>query len=321
MRTFSLILLITCWLNNVFAQDNYENTAKSIILDSVTFYAVGEGFLKPSDFIRFTMDDTTLFHAFSLLKVSPYSMQMNAFVQDKKNKKGHVKRNYTQHIEEKCRFQEYQTLDSSGYFYDKKGKPISETYQMMMQFFTTPKKVCNIKLSPAPKGIITLSQPKDNRQQKELIKRLIFAPHTLRIEVPFMGNKMKTNIFEAPTSDYYHFNVDFDIVGDTLSVYNFTIEVDSIKYPNWRKNVLIKKMHTTFRVEDMAIIARSYELFYPGWLASCDLSIDIKMQDVANKLYPKTIHYQGDWKFPTKGKDHSNIYLQFNQISTTECTH
>lgn len=316
MRTLRLILLISCLYNTVLAQDNYETAAKSIILDSITIYAVGEGFLKPSDFIRYTMEDTTLFHAFSLLKVSPFSMQMNAFVQDKKNRKGHVIRNYTQHIVDKCRFQEYHTLDSSGYFYDKKGHPISETYQMMMQFFTTPQKVCNIKLSPSPKGIITLSQPRDLRQQKELVKRLIFAPHTLRIDVPLMGNKMKTNIFEAPTSDYYRFNVDFDIIGDTLSVYNFTIEVDSIKYPNWRKNVLIKKMHTTFRVEDMAIIARSYELFYPGWLASCDLSIDIKMQDVEDQLYPKTIHYQGDWKFPTKGKDHANIYLQFNQIST-----
>jgi hypothetical protein len=153
MRTLRLILLISCLYNTVLAQDNYETAAKSIILDSITIYAVGEGFLKPSDFIRYTMEDTTLFHAFSLLKVSPFSMQMNAFVQDKKNRKGHVIRNYTQHIVDKCRFQEYHTLDSSGYFYDKKGHPISETYQMMMQFFTTPQKVCNIKLSPSPKEL------------------------------------------------------------------------------------------------------------------------------------------------------------------------
>ena len=47
MRTLSLIFLISCLSKSVFAQDTYENTAKAIVLDSVTVYAVGEGFLKP----------------------------------------------------------------------------------------------------------------------------------------------------------------------------------------------------------------------------------------------------------------------------------
>lgn len=321
MRIICFLLLISCSLRSVSAQDEYEKIAASFELDSITIYAASEGFLNPVNFIRYTMEDTSLFYGFALLKVLSHEMYMEAEVMDKKNRKGSVKRLYKQHVGEACRVQEAFTIDSSGYFFDKKGHPISETYQMMMQFFTTPKRVCGIKLSPPPKGLVVLSQPKDIRQQKEFIKRFIFAPHTLRIEVPFMGNKMKTNIFESPTADFYNFKVDFDMLNDITPVYNFTIEVDSIQYPDWRKSVLIKRMHSTFRAEDMAIIARSYDLYYPGWLASCDLSIDIEMSQADDLLLPRQIHYRGEWKFPTKGKDKADILLQFNQVSTHECIH
>ncbi len=321
MRIICCLLLISCSLRSVSAQDEYEKIAASFELDSITVYAASEGFLNPVNFIRYTMEDTSLFYGFSLLKVLSHEMYMEAEVTDKKNRNGRVTRLYKQQVGDGCRIQEAFTIDSSGAFRDKKGNPVSETYQMMMQFFTTPKRVCGIKLSPPPKGLVVLSQPKDIRQQKEFIKRFIFAPHTLRIEVPFMGNKMKTNIFESPTADFYNFKVDFDMLNDVVPVYNFTIEVDSIKYPNWRKSVLIKRMHTTFRAEDMAIIARSYDLYYPGWLASCDLSIDIEMRQIESLLLPKQIHYRGEWKFPTKGKDKADILLQFNQASTNECIH
>lgn len=321
MRIICCLLLISCSWTNVYAQDEYEKVAATFILDSLTVYAVNDGTLNPADFIRYTMEDTSLFHGFALLKVLSHQMYMEAEVTGKKNRSGAVKRLYKQHVGDACRVQEAFTIDSSGYFFDKKGKPISDTYQMMMQFFTTPKRVCGIKLSPPPKGLVVLNQPKDIRQQKEFIKRFIFAPHTLRINVPLLGNKMKTNIFESPTADFYHFKVDFDMLDEHTPGYHFTIEVDSIKYPDWRKSVLIKKMHTTFRAEDMAIVARTYDLFYPGWLASCDLSIDIEMRQVENLLLPKQIHYRGEWKFPTKGKDKADILLQFNQVSAGECLH
>ncbi len=321
MRTILSILLITYSLHGLRAQTNeYDDIAASFILDSVTVYAVGEGGLNPTDFIRYTMEDTSLFYGFALLKTLSHEMKMSAEVSDQKKREGSIKRAYQQEVCSGCRKQKYVTLDSLGYFFDKKGKPISETYQMLLQFFTTEKRECNIQPPSSPKGLVVLDKPKDIRQQKELIKRFIFAPHTLRIQVPFFGNKMKTNIFEPPTADMYKFKVDFDMMNDSTPVYYFDIEVDSIKYPNWRKSVLIKKMKTTFRVEDLAILQRSYELYYPGWMASCDLSIDIHMQKYKNLLVPRKIDYQGVWKFPTKGKDKAKVSLLFNQIREDICT-
>lgn len=306
-------MFISCAYIPIYAQTDheYDDIVATFDLDSFTVIAVDQGKLDPIKFIHHTMEDTTLFHGFSLLKATPHQMLMRAQVSDKKNRIGNIRRTYIQTIINNCREQSYQTLDSSGYFFDKKGLPISETYQMMMQFFTQAQPTCNIKIPAAPKGVIVLDSPKDLRQQKEFIKRFIFAPHTLRIDVPFMGNKMKTNIFEAPTSDMYTFRVRYDWQGDSIPVYHFDIEVDSIKHPNWKKTVLIQKMHTTFKAEDLTILRRSYVLYYPGWLASCDLSIDIQMQEKDSQLLPKKIHYLGEWKFPTKGKDRADIDLQF----------
>lgn len=324
MRTIWMVFCFSCIPFTLFGQENLENeydsVAASFVLDSVTVFAVRKGSLKASDFIRYTMEDTSLFYSFSLLKITPHQMYMDAKVEDKKGKQGKMKRIYFQCIEENCREQRYETKDSVGYFYDKKGQPISETYQMMMHFFTTPKRVCDIKVPLSPKGIAVFDSPKNYNQQKELVKRMIFAPHTIRVEVPFFGNKMKTNIFERPVADYYLFNVNFQVLEDNTPVYQFDIEIDSLKYPDWKKSILIKKMSTTFRAEDMAIIHRSYDLLYPGWLIACDMSIDIEMQEVEGKLYPKEIFYRGEWKFPTKGKDKSDIKLKFDQINKEECS-
>lgn len=319
MRTISFILIISYSLTKVCAQDSYEKVAASFVLDSTTIYAVDQGRLDPADFIRYTMDDTSLFHGFSLLNTYSHQMILNAHVSNLKKREGKVKRQYLQTVCDDCIEQSFNTIDSSGYFSDRKNRPLSETYTMMLRYFTHPKKKCNMRLPVPPKGIVVLDKPKDLKQQKELIKRFIFAPHTIRVEVPFFGNKMKTNIFEQPTADYYKFKVYFDLLNDSIPVYNFNISVDTLKYPNWEKSILIKKMNTTFRAEDLAIIQRSYDLFYPGWLASCDLSIDIEMQEYNNHLLPKSIHYQGEWKFPTKGKEKADVMLKFHHISTEEC--
>lgn len=313
MRYIWCLLWFSCACIQLSAQSNtdYEKIVATFDLDSFTVYAVHQGKLQPEKFIQYTMEDTSLFYGFSLLKVIPHEMYLEANISDKKNRKGRIKRNYVQTIENGCREQTFVTLDSSGYFFDKKGRPISETYQMMMQFFSSPNKNCHLKIQASPKGIITLNQPKDIQQQKEFIKRFIFAPHTLRIDVPFMGNKMKTNIFESPTADMYTFKVNYDLLHDSIPAYHFTIEVDSIQYPQWKKSVLIKKMHTTFRADDLAILHRAYELYYPGWLASCDIHIKIDMHPSGENFIPKQIHYWGEWKFPTKGKDIANILLQF----------
>jgi|GEM_PF-3681764 len=322
MRTIFALLLVYCSTTCIRAQDQYEDIAGFFELDSVTVYAVQKGFLDPVNFIRITMEDTTLFYGFSLLKLFPHKMEMESKVYDKKGRlMGEKKKMYEQHIRERCRTQESFTLDSTGKFFYKKNDPVSETLAMMEQIFTTPDKVCNIQPGKVPKGLLVLDKPRDVRQQRELIKRFIFAPHTLRVEVPFFGSKMKTNIFEQPTAGYYQFRVQAGFTDNGEQVYYFDIEVDSVRHPDWEKNVLIKKMHTTFRAADLAILARSYELYYPGMMAACNLNISITMEETDHYLVPNNIYYQGRWKFPTKGTDHADIHINFYQITTHECTH
>lgn len=317
MRFIRYLLCLCLCSNTAFAQNdsNYDDVAATFVLDSVTIDAVRTGKLNPVNFIKYTMEDTTLFNSFILLKTHPHLINMDAEIFNKKKAPGKLRRIYSEQIENDCRFETFITLDSSGYFYDKKGRPISETFDMMKKFFTTPKKVCGKVNEPTPKGIVVLDKPNDKAQQREFIKRFIFAPQTIRVDVPILGNKMKTNIFEPPTSNYYQFTVDFKKINDTLSVFDFNIEVDSIKYPNWRKSVIIKKMKTTFRSSDLAILSRTYEVFYPGLFVAADIFIDIDMQEVGKELFPKSIHYKGEWKFPTKGRDKADIRLLFYNIN------
>ncbi|MCO5249157.1 MAG: hypothetical protein M9887_09450 [Chitinophagales bacterium] len=317
MRFIKYLLLFSLSIQCIYAQntDNYDKVAATFVLDSVTVDAVRTGKLNPVNFIKYTMEDTTLFNSFMLLKTHPHLLNMDAKIFDKKGGlQGKLKRIYSEQIENDCRFETYITLDSSGSFFNKKGQPISETFDLMKKFFTTPKKVCGKVYEPTPKGIVVLDKPNDKNQQREFIKRFIFAPQTIRVDVPIIGNKMKTNIFEPPTSDYYKFNVDFRHINDTLSVFDFNIVVDSVKYPHSEKSVIIKKMKTTFRSSDLAIISRTYEVYYPGLFVAADIFIDIDMHEIGNKLFPKSIHYKGEWKFPTKGKDKADIRLLFYNI-------
>ena len=319
MRIIYCLLYLSCFLSkNVFAQNTYDDVAASFELDSITIYAVDQGKLDPRDFIRYTLEDTSMFYGFSLIHTVSNTLDLEAQVYGKRKRKGFIKRRYFQQFCRGCLSQKEVTVDSSGYFLDKKGQPISTTYQTMMQLFTHKGTICNIKIPAPPKGTIILDKPKDLKQQRELIKRFIFAPQSISIDVPFFGNKMKTNIFEKPTSDFYNFRVGYGFDGD-IPVYHFDIIVDSANHPNWQKSVLIKSMQITFRADDLAIIGKSYQLYYPGLFVSCDLSLSIRMQQFGKNLFPLDIHYNGEWKFPTQGKDKADIKLHFSNLSKESC--
>jgi hypothetical protein len=315
------ILILCC--NTLKAQDDYDEIAGTFILDSITISAERYGSLNPVDFIRLSMEDTSLFHAFSMLKRIPYKMQIERQLYDKKNRKtAYSFEEIHQLLQDNCRWQVRQHDSIQGQFYDKKGRHLSETDEMFRRIFTIDKRTCDLHRQPkAPEGIVMLNKPRDVKQQKELIRRMIFAPHTVRVEVPLFGNKMKTDIFSKPTSDYYHFKVTRGYYDNFDPVYIFEITVDSTRYPNWEKDVLIKSMRTCFRIYDMKILERSYVLFYPGSMASCDLSIMMKMTDIENNILPKKITYSGRWKFPTKGTDISDITINFFDLQTEGCTH
>lgn len=304
------------------AQDNLDSIVGVFYLDSVTVEAIHYGLLNPKDFIKRTMNDTSLFHAFSMMKVLPFKMEMASTLFDKKGKRIAFKKEWIeQHVKDNCRWQDKRMEDSTGAFFDKKGNHLSETLRMIDQLFKTDRYLCNQKINKSPEGLVVLSKPKDVRQQREMVKRIVFAPHTLRVEVPFFGNKMKTNIFEKPTADMYQFKVTSGMFEDKDPTYEFEVAVDSINHPDWEKTVLIKSLHTSFRKSDMAIVERSYELFYPGMMAGCSISLRMKMQDVDGYLLPEVIRYSGRWKFPTKGTDMADVDIRIFEATTHQCFH
>lgn len=304
------------------AQDALDSIVGTFYLDSVTVEAVYYGYLNPKDFIKRTMEDTSLFHAFSMMKLLPFKMEYEQTLYDDKFKKtAYSKELIEQHVMGNCRWQDRSVVDSSGAFFNKKGKHLSETLRMMEQLFKTNKRLCNQKIGPSPKGLVILNKPKDIQQQKEMVKRIVFAPHTLRVEVPFFGNKMKTNIFEKPISDMYQFKVTTDFYDGWDPMYVFEITVDSVRYPDWEKTVLIKSMRTCFRKADMSIMERSYTLYYPGMMAGCNLNLSMKMQEIDGYIVPENIRYSGRWKFPTKGTDIADVTIRFIEVTSHECIH
>lgn len=249
-------------------------------------------------------------------------MLMENTLYDKKNKvQAWSEEEIHQLIQDKCRWQIRQYDSIRGNFYNKKGEPLSETIEMFQRIFTIDRRTCDLKPGKVPTGMIVLNKPRDVRQQKELIKRLVFAPHTVSVDVPFFGNKMKTDIFNSPTADFYKFSVTTGWYMNLEPVYIFDISIDTAKFPKTGKEVLIKSMRTTFRTYDLQIMQRSYELYYPGSFASCDVSMDIQLIDIENYILPKKIEYSGRWKFPTKGTDVADVTIDFYDIQTAECTH
>jgi hypothetical protein len=323
MKKLPTVLLLALWMClSVRAQDELDSIAGVFYLDSITVEAIHYGLLNPKDFIKRTMNDTSLFHAFSMMKVLPFKMEMESTLFDKKGRQTAYKKEWIeQHMVGNCRWQDKHVQDSTGAFFDKKGNYLSETLRMIDQLFKTDRRLCNQKVSKSPEGLVVLNKPKDIRQQREMIKRIVFAPHTLRVEVPFFGNKMKTNIFEKPTADMYQFRVTTGMFEGWDPTYEFEVTVDSVKYPDWEKNVLIKSMRTSFRKLDMAIVERNYELFYPGLMAGCNISLRVKMQNIDNYLVPEIIRYSGRWKFPTKGTDMADVNIRIFEVTTHECFH
>jgi hypothetical protein len=299
---------------NLWAQDSDEDIAGTFMLDSTTVQAVKVG-LNPVFFIKATREDTTFFKAFKNLHFVPYQLEEQATIYNKKNKiTAQKKETLEQYYQNKCRWQVLKTSEIKGKFYEKNGEHISETVQMFEKIFRNEDTVCNEKpYASGYKPGVKISKPNDIRQQRELVKNLVFAPQTVEIDVPFFRNKMKTNIYDEAISKYYQFSIRF-MEWNGNSVYLFEAVADTIRFPDETKNLMIKKMQTYFRHYDLQVLGRSYLLEYPGTFVNCRVSMDIALQEWNDITIPASIAYEGRWKFPGKGTDIVKMKAEFEEL-------
>lgn len=310
-------LIIALFLSQslkVLAQESDEDIAGTFLLDSTTVQAVKVG-LNPVFFIKATREDTTFFKAFKNLHFVPYLLKEQATIYNKKNKIiARKTEEVLQFYENQCRWQQLKSSEIKGDFYEKGGEYASETVQMFEKIFRNRDTVCNEKpYASGYKPGVKISKPNDVRQQRDLVKNLVFAPQTVEIDVPFFRNKMKTNIYDESISQYYQFSIRF-MEWNGNSVYLFEAVADTIQFPKETENLMIKKMQTYFRHYDLQVLGRTYLLDYPGTFVNCRVAMDIVLQEWKDVIIPASIAYEGRWKFPGKGTDIVKMKAEFEEL-------
>lgn len=308
-----ITLVILCslfFIHSLRAQEKPDSITLQFTLDSVVISAVKKG-LNPQYFIDVSKADTSMFRAFKNLHFHTLIIDFQSKVYDKKGSVLNDDSGKTQQFyQDSCRWQKNISRQSKGNLKDKKGAPISTTQSMFYSIFLHRDTVCNEKKAIHYKPGMTLSRPSDLQQQRDWIKSFVFAPQTVKIDVPFFRNKMKTQLYSEEVSKFYRFSLSA-VQWQGRDAYLLDAVVDTIQYAAEAENLLIKRMKTWFDPETKQVLGRYYQLYTNGWLVDMDITLDIQLQEINGEMVPQSIVYKGFWKFPGKGTDKADIKMYF----------
>lgn len=294
----------------LLAQETSDEVPVNFVLDSVVITAVKKG-LNPQYFIDVSKADTSMFRAFKNLHFHTLIIDFQSKVYGKKGVVLNDDSGKThQFYQDSCRWQNNISRTTKGVLRDKKGAPVSTTQTMFYSIFLHKDTVCHEKKAIQFKPGMTLSRPSDLQQQRDWIKSFVFAPQTVKIDVPFFRNKMKTQLYSDEESKYYRFSLSA-VQWQGRDAYLLEAVADTIQYAAEAENLLIKKMKTWFDPQSKQVLGRYYQLFTNGWWVDMDITLDIQLQEINGEMVPQSIVYKGFWKFPGKGTDRADIKMYF----------
>ncbi len=297
-RCFTTILFIlNVALLHAQNMDTGSIFKESIKLDSFVFKT---GF-DVQAFIRRVRTDTTFYKAFR----STHLVQYNA-VNDIKvfDKRGGIAASLFSRTRQKrtnnCRVTEVLEERVTGDFYERDGGYRYYTAELFAALFFAPKPVCNENDIVA--GALDMKGKGKLEKSKYELKQLIFNPGARVSGVPFMGDR--ASIFEPGEAEKYDFSITRE-EHDGQDCYKFRITPKS----GYERKVVYNELTTWFRRSDYSIIARDYSVSYKTLVYDFDVQMKVRTTQVAGKLYPTHIDYNGDWHIFTKKRERARFVV------------
>jgi hypothetical protein len=299
MRTVIFLLLLIIISNKTFGQGKDTTLSTlSVQMDEFVLKASRAGW-DVEGFIRRVKTDTTFYKAFKTLHLVPATLTNNIYLLDKDGAKAATYYSKTrQLITNRCRSTQVIEEKTTGDFYKKNGDYNYYTAELYAYLFFVKGKICN------ENNIIAGNENERGRGQLEKhkwqLKQLIFNPGSKVAGVPFSGNKAA--IFDPGIAKMYDFklmSVEYD--GQDCLLFS------AIPKPQYKNEVVYNELSTWFRQSDYAIVARDYSLSFSTMVYDFDVTMKVRLKDVAGKLLPSKIVYNGNWKVATKKRERAQF--------------
>ncbi|XZF14595.1 hypothetical protein ACTHGU_00510 [Chitinophagaceae bacterium MMS25-I14] len=299
--TLSIILVFAAPAS--FAQDHDSSIfSLPVQMDEVTIKAAREGW-DVGAFIKRVKEDTTFYKAFRSLHLVPYTAVNDIKIFNSSGGTQASLYSTTQQFREKnCRTMKVLSEQVTGDYYKRNGDCNYYTGALYASLFFIKQQVCGENDVVA--GGIKEERGGRMEKNKNQLKQLIFNPGSSVHGVPFVGNKAA--IFDPEISKMYHFkllSVDYD--GEDCYLFQ------AIPKPEYAADVVYNELSTWFRKSDYAIVARNYSLSYHTMIFDFDVSMKVRLRNVAGKLLPARIEYKGNWHVMTKGRERGAFVAEF----------
>jgi hypothetical protein len=274
-----------------------------IALDSVVISAIRQG-LDIQDLLDIMQYDSTLYIAFNQLHFTNYiyENELKAL-----NNKGKVEASKVEKVAQlyasNCRKQEITTQTIQGNFKNKKGEDRYYTAELFNRTLYNANQVCNEK--PKTNWKAYLYNDKTGGHL-EAIKKVIFNPGN-PVNLPLIGDKFA--LFDKSMKPFYDYSIDRKIVNNE-ECFVFTIKVKP-EFAASRKDVVVRKLVTSFRRSDFQIIQRDYEMFYKGAAVKLGVKMKIDLAQQSAQTLPTRMEYDGYFNVPLKKPEHIQFITDF----------
>jgi len=302
IRQFFLIVLLISAGKQVFAQvDDSAGIGGIITLDSFVITAVQQGF-NVNDFVRFVEEDTTFYEAFRNLRRIEYhsSATVRMFDEEHLNTGSYSNRTF-QHLENNCRWMDFDFEVNTGDFFDKHDDMHYYTARMFAYIFMYKDTICNNQI------LEDNNQNTDSKldERKEQLKVLIFNPGQPVDNIPLIKDKME--IFSPEMREFYDYSITQKKYTTGVDCYVFT----TTRKPETQKgeDVVINELVTWFDKKTMQIVARHYSLSYFTALFDFDVVMDVKLANINGYQVPVSIQYNGFWDIPARKPEVGSVQI------------
>jgi len=281
-------LLLTLHINS-FSQDT------TVIWDNQKITlpeAVVKNNLDYKNILQRIKNDTTFYKAFRNLHLIQFTSYNDIRLL---NKDGSVKASWNsktiQHRSNGCRTMDIINQQTTGDYFDSKGKYNYITGEMYASIFLTKGSVCG------EDNIVTghtfdLDNKSGMEKHKEQLKMLFFDPGKKIPGIPFIGNKL--DLYDERAHKLYDYKLDFiDYQGSFA--YVFTIKPKEDLSGSQKDDIVVDEMTTWFDYKTFEVLARNYALSYSAGAYDFDVNMQVEMTRIGDLLVPKTLRYKGDF--------------------------
>lgn len=298
-----VIFLLSLVSSGTFAQDP-DLPMDHITLDSFTVTAVKEG-LNIQDLIDIMQYDSTLYIAFNNLHFTDYSYRHTMRAYDKRERLEASKREIIrQEWDGTCREQFIDSSIVEGDWLNRRGKEKYYTAELFNRTFYQDGRVCHERRKSNYRDMIYGSKEDGH---VDAIKRVVFNPGS-PVDLPLIGKKF--GVFKPHLINYYDYSIESKEVAG-MDCYVFTVNVKP-EYADHPKEVIIRKLTTTFNKKDFQVMRRDYHLYYNGILVKCDIRMDIILSEYDGRYYPDYFTYNGRWNVPAKRPEDIRLVTRFD---------